>query len=165
MKNQAKTSKLNKKIIRIILVLVILMISSSVILLVNSVLPKKQTSLNDIGYAFGSAKIHTNRKFTVESKKENIYNIGDYDVNVDNIHHLKFNVSIKCQNESLDTLLENKILIQNAVIETFSIYGNNYRPNTTNGKDKIKNKIKNNIDKYLSHPLVTEVYFNKFLIQ
>ncbi|MFC2074579.1 flagellar basal body-associated protein FliL [Campylobacterota bacterium] len=165
MKNQVNTNKVNKKFIKIILAVVIVMIFLSIILLVNSVLPKKQTSLNDIGYAFGNSKIHTNRKFTVESKEEHIYNIGDYDVNVDNTHHLRFNVSIKCQNDSLGTLLENKIIIQNAVIETFSIYGNNYRPNTSNGKDKIKNKIKQNIDKYLDHPLVTEVYFNKFLIQ
>ena len=139
--------------------------SSSVVLLVKTVLPKKQTSLNDIGYAFGSSKLHTNRRFTVESKEEHIYNIGDYDVNIDNTHHLRFNVSIKSQEESLDTLLNNKVLIQNAVIETFSIYGNNYRPDTTRGKEKIKKKIQENIDKYLSQPLVTEVYFNKFLIQ
>jgi flagellar basal body-associated protein FliL len=162
MKNQTKT---NKKIIRVILVIVMLIVLLSIILVVSSVLPKKQTSLNDIGYAFGSSKLHTNRKFTVESKEEHIYNIGDYDVNIDNTHHLRFNVSIKCQDEPLSTLLENKILIQNAVIETFSIYGNNYRPNTTNGKEKIKKKIRQNIDKYLDHPLVTEVYFNKFLIQ
>lgn len=165
MKKQAKTNQLNKKIIRITLVIVILMISSSVVLLVKTVLPKKQTSLNDIGYAFGNSKLHTNRRFTVESKEEHIYNIGDYDVNIDNIHHLRFNVSIKSQEESLGTLLNNKVLIQNAVIETFSIYGNNYRPDTTRGKEKIKKKIQENIDKYLSQPLVTEVYFNKFLIQ
>ncbi len=165
MKNQAKTNNVNKKIIKSILVVVIIMILLSVILLINLVIPKKQASLNDIGNAFGSSKLHTNRKFTVESKKEHIYNIGDYDVNIDNTHHLRFNVSIKCQDESLSNLLENKILIQNAVIETFSIYGNNYRPNTTDGKEKIKKKIKQNIDKYLDQPLVTEVYFNKFLIQ
>ncbi len=163
MKNQAK--KINKKIIRATLASVILMILVSIGLLVNSVLPKKQTSLNNIGYAFGSSKIQTSRKFMVESKEEHIYNIGDYDVNIDNTHHLRFNVSIKCLDESLNTLLENKILIQNAVIETFSIYGNNYRPNTVDGKNKIKNKIKQNIDKYLDHPLVAEVYFNKFLIR
>ncbi len=121
--------------------------------------------MDSLGFAFGSASIETNRKFTVESKQDNIYNIGDYDVNIDNTHHLRFNVSISCQDECLGTLLKNKIIIQNAVIETFSIYGNNYRPNTSDGKKKIKNKIQQNINNYLGSPLITEVYFNKFLIR
>ena len=157
--------KPNKKFIKISLLLVILIIVTSIILLASSLLPEKKSSLNQLGYAFGNNGIERQRRFQIESDEENIYNLGEYRVNISSENYLTFNLSIKCEHEAFKTLQENKILVQNAVIETFSMYGDYYFPNTASGKEKIKRKIKENISRSLGHSLATDVYFNKFLIQ
>ncbi len=165
MKKKSNPIKPNKKIIKISLFLIILIIVTSIILLASSLLPQKKSSLNQLGYAFGNNSIKAQRRFQVESHEKNIYNLGEYRVNISSENYLTFNLSIKCNQKAFATLQENKILVQNAVIETFSMYGDYYFPDTVSGKEKIKRKIKENISNSLGHPLVTDVYFNKFLIQ
>ncbi len=165
MKNKSNPIKPNKKLIKISLLLVVLIIVISIIFLTNSLIPKKKSSLDQIGYTFGNNSIAKQRRFQVESQEDNIYNLGDYRVNISSENYLTFNLSIKCDHKAFTTLQENRILVQNAVIETFSMYGDYYFPDTAPGKAKIKRKIKENISKSLGYPLATDVYFNKFLIQ
>lgn len=157
--------KPNKKIIRSILFIVLFLILFSIILLITSALPKKRSSLESIGYSFGSNSLESHRRFHLESKEENIYNLGEYRVNISNDKLLIFNLSVKCQDDAFKTLQKNDILVQHSVIESFSMYGNNYLPDTLKGKQKIKQKIKANIYKNLKNAIVKEVYFNKFLIR
>ncbi len=165
MKKKSNPIKPNKKIIQTSLAIVAFILLISIILLVSSLLPKKKSSLDQLGYTFGNSSIETQRRFQIESQEENIYNLGEYKVNISSNNYLILNLSVKCQEESFSLLQQHKILIQNAVIETFSMYGDNYFPDTPKGKETIKRKIKENISKHLGCPLVTDVYFNKFLIR
>ncbi len=165
MSKKTKSTKINKKILKTSLALTIFILFSSVIILMSSLLNTKKSSLQDLGYTFSKSGNTTPRKFKVESEEESIYNLGEYRVNLNARNYLTFDLSVKCPDESFHTLLENNILIQNAVLDTFSTYGEIYMPNTVSGKERIKKKIKQNIYDAFGHSLIEEVYFNKYLIR
>lgn len=164
MKKKPNPAKINKNITKIILSLVVLILFITIILIVNSLLPKKKSSLENIGYTFAKSHHDLDRRFTIESRKESIINLGEYRVNITPNKLLSFNLSVKCTDDSYTTLLENNILIQNAVISAFDMYGGIHFLNTTSGKDHLKSKIQQNIYDALGKSLVEEVYFNKYLI-
>jgi len=161
MKSKPNPVKTNKNFIKAGVILIVLVLFLSIILLLGSSLSEKRSSLENVGYLFD----RSHRNFTLESPQEGIYNLGEYQVNISSDKLLVLNLSIKCAQDSFHTLLSNKVVIQNAVIDAFSIYGGIHFPNTTSGKENIKKKITQNIYESLGYPLVEEVYFNKFIIQ
>ena len=165
MRNTPNPVKINKKIIKISLIFIIFIIFFSIILLMSNLLPKEKSSLENVGYTFGNADSHMHRKFKVESEDEGLYNIGEYKVNLSTSKYLTLDLSIKCAKDSFSLLLKNKILIQNAVIDTFATYGSIYLPNTSTGKERLKIKIKQKINDAFVDNLIEEVYFNKYLIR
>ena len=164
MKKKPNSVKINKNIIRIILLLVVLLVFITLLFVVNSLLDKKQPSLDNIGYVFSKSHSDLHRKIIIESKDEGIFNLGEYRVNITPNKLLTFNLSIKCPVDSYTTLLKNDIVLQNAVIDAFHMYGGIHYLNTPSGKDKLKRKIKQNMYEALGKPLVKELYFNKYLI-
>jgi flagellar basal body-associated protein FliL len=164
MKNKTNPAKIDKKIIRFILAAVVLVVFISIIILLNSLLNKKQSSLDNIGYSFGKSHSDLHRKIIIESKDEGIFNMGEYRVNITPNRLLTLNLSIKCQNDAYTTLLKNNIALQNAVIGAFDMYGGIHFLDTPSGKDRLKSKIKQNMSDALGKPLVEEIYFNKYLI-
>ena len=164
MKNKPNPAKIPKKIIRFFLSLILLIVFITIILVLNSLLPKNKSSLNDIGHAFSKSHNNLDRRFKIESQKEGIVNLGEYKVNITANKHLTFNLSVKCSDGSYTTLLENNILIQNAVISAFDMYGGIHFLNTPSGKAHLKNKLQQNIYNALGKSLVKEIYFNKYLI-
>ena len=165
MKNRSKSVQINKKILRVTLILITLIIFFSIILFMSTLLPKEKSSLQNVGYSFGSAETHMHRKFKVESEDEGLYNLGEYKVNLTTDRYLTLDLSVKCPQNSFDLLLRNKILIQNAVIETFATYGSIHFPDTPLGKARLKSKIRRKINDTFAQGMIEEVYFNKFLIR
>lgn len=165
MKNRPTSVRIHKKIIKISLIVVIFIIFLSIVLLMSTLLPKEKSSLENVGYSFGSANTHMHRKFKIESKEEGLYNIGEYRVNLDSNKHLTLNLSLKCTGNAFGILLKNSVLIQNAVIDTFATYGSIYLPNTLPGKERLKIKIKQKVNDAFEDELIEEVFFNKYLIR
>lgn len=165
MKTKANPIQPDKKIIKIALILVIFVIFTSIVLIMSSLLPeKKAPSLKHLGSAFSRSNSSDHREFRIESKEEGIYNLGEYKVNIDSNKLLTLNISVKCLDDASDTLFENSILIQNAVLTAFDMQGGVYHLDRVSGKERIKQRIKENIYETFGHPLVEEIYFNKFLI-
>ncbi len=145
--------------------MVIFILFLSIILFLSTLLSKEKSSMQNVGYAFGSADTHMHRKFKVESKEEGLYNIGEYRVNLNSDKHLILDLSIKCKEDSFGLVLKNSILIQNAVIDTFATYDSIYLPNTLPGKERLKVKLRQKINDAFEDRLIEEVYFNKYIIR
>jgi len=165
MKNKANPLKVKKNINKTILVLVLLILLVSVFLLILSV---SSTHKSPITYKthgksgfFSKAKRH----FNIESSQDNIYNLGEYNVNLNYNRILIINISIQTNQEAFDTLNDYNILIQSAVLDAFSDQSSLHMASTLQGKEKIKRHILANINKALHQPLVNKVYFNRFIIQ
>lgn len=165
MKNKANPLKIDKRLSRTILVLILLIIVVSILLLIFSVSSGKKAPVTFKSHGINQLFSKGHRSFSIESHQENIYNIGDYNVNLDRSRLLILNLSVKCTQESFDTLIDYNILIQNAVLEAFSDYSTLRMATTTKGKEKIKKDILENINEALHKPIVKQVYFNKFIIQ
>lgn len=164
MKNKLNPTKIDKKIIRLILIVIVLVIFITLLITLNSLLGKKKPSLDNIGYSFAKSNSDLHRKITIESKAEGIFNLGEYRVNITPDKLLTLDLSIKCTDDAYSTLLKNNILLQNAVISAFDMYGGIHFLDTPSGKDRLKDKIKQNMYEALGKPLVKEIYFKKYLI-
>lgn len=160
----ASNMKKKNKLTKISLVIAVLIIFLSVIVMISSFLSEKKSSFGHTGFG-KMMQIKGSRKFTIESEEEHIYNLGEYQVNLTRDKHLLLNLSVRSAEDSFEKLLENKIVVQNAVIEAFSTYGGIAMPTTAAGKNSIKNKIMQNINESPASPMIEEVYFNKFIIQ
>ena len=165
MGNKTNPLKTNKNLNKTVLILVALIIIVSIALLLFSASSGKKSSA--VYKTHGSNKLsgQSHRRFSIESNPDNIYNIGDYTVNLDRRRMLILNISLKCTEESFETFTDYNILVQNAVLEAFSDYNSLRLATTSKGKDKIKKDILNNINSSLHEPIVKEIYFNKFIIQ
>lgn len=165
MKNKRNPLKIKKTLTRNVLILVILIVLISILLLIFSLSSGKKSSVTYKTHNnnYLTSKIH--RRFSVESNKENIYNLGDYNVNLNQRKHLILNISVQCTQDSFKILVQNNIIIQNAVLEAFANYSSIYMASTNEGKEQIKRHILGNINNALHEPIVTQIYFNKFIIQ
>ncbi len=165
MKKTQYFNKIKKNITKIALVFILVIIFISLILFMASLASKKESSLQNIGRIFDTSNSNAHRKFKIESEKEYIYNIGEYQVNLDRHKHLVFNLSIKCKYNAFHTIIEKNILIQNAVLDSFSTYNSIGIPYTSYGHEYVKKKIKEHLIKVFQEPIIEEIYFNKFIIQ
>jgi len=165
MKQKSNPLKINKGLQKAILGLVLIIIVVSILLFAFSLGSSKKANVQY--KSFGSNKFSSkgHRSFNIESAEENIYNLGQYEVNLNRRKLLILNLSIQCNEEAFETIQEKNILIQNAVIQTFADYGSMTMATSPKGKDKIKKNILDNINNSLHKPLVTQVYFNTFIIQ
>ena len=166
MKKKSNPLKVKKKITRNILILVILIVVVSILLLIFSLSSGKKSSVSyksHINKNYLTSK--SSRHFSVESSDEKIYNLGDYNVNLNSRKLLILNISVQCTKDSFDTLTENDIIIQNAVLDAFSNYSSVYTATTNEGKEQMKEHILENINTAVHEPLITKIYFNKFIIQ
>jgi len=165
MRNKPNPLKVKKSISKIILLFVIFILTLSIILLLLSLESNHDNSSRYKSYGSSKYSSQFHRHITIESIQDKIYNLGQYEVNLNAQRLLVLNISIQCTSEAFEFLQDNTIIVQNAVIETFSSYGSIAMANTEEGKRKIKQRLLNNINKGLHKPLVSEIYFNKFIIQ
>ena len=165
MKNKANPLKTTKGLNKTILALVLLIVLVSILLLIFSVSSGKKSPVSYKSHGINNFFDKSHRNFSVESSQDNIYNIGDYNVNLDRSRLLILNISIKSTQESFDTVTDYNILIQNAVLEAFADYSSLRMATTNKGKEKIKKDIMTNINQSLPEPIIKEIYFNKFIIQ
>jgi len=154
---------MKKKINKLFLIILILIMAFSLFIIVSSVLSKQGASASF--ESFGSFATGKKRGFSIESKENNVYNIGNYEVNLNSDKLLIIDLSIQSEKDSYKNILEHNIVIQNAVLDAFSNYETTYSAITPQGKKHIKKHIKDNINKTLSDAPIKEVYFNKFIIQ
>jgi len=153
-----------KKMNKIVLVIGVLIMAIAAFIIVSSSLGKKGSSASFESFGnISSGK--TNRNFSVESSENNIYNIGYYEVNLDSNQLLIIDLSIQSEKDDYEKIRENKIFIQNAVLDAFSDYSSNGSAITPLGKNMIKKHIKDNINKSHSGTVIKQVYFNKFIVQ
>lgn len=157
--------RISKKIIKLSLILIVIILFLSIILLMSTLSSKDASSLEGARSAFGNADTKTHRKFKIESEEEGLYNIGEYQVNLNSDQYLVLNLSVKCTKGSFEILQKNSVLIQNAVIDTFATYDSIYLPNTVPGKERLKQKLKQKINSAFEKQQIEEVYFNKYLIR
>lgn len=157
--------RISKKIIKLSLILIVLILFLSIILLMSTLSSKDASSLEGARSIFGNADTQTHRKFKIESEEEGLYNIGEYQVNLNSDQYLVLNLSVKCTEGSFGILQKNSVLIQNAVIDTFATYDSIYLPNTVPGKERLKQKLKQKINSAFEKQQIEEVYFNKYLIR
>jgi len=165
MKSKANPLKPRKNLNKTILILVLLIILVSILLLIFSASSGKKSSTVYKTHGSNKLSAQSHRRFSIESNQDNIYNIGDYTVNLDRNRMLILNISVKCTQESFETFTDYNILVQNAVLEAFSDYSTLRLATTTKGKERIKKDILNNINNSLHEPIVKQIYFNKFIIQ
>ena len=163
MTNRKNPLKIQKNLIRTILLFVGLIFIFTIILFAYSALSEKKTSVKYKNTSFLQQQVH--RRFQIESTEDKIYNLGEYQVNLTANKFLILDLSVNCAKESYDTFLDNNILIQNAVLEAFSTYGDIPMPTSRSGKETIKKRLIKNINDSLRENLVQEIYFKKYLIQ
>jgi len=159
------TLKIDKRFNRTVLILVAFIILVSISLLLFSVSSKKKSAVVYKTQGKQNLFAQSKRNFSVESIEDNIYNLGDYTVNLDYHRMLILNISVKSQHNAFETLQDYKILVQNAVIEAFSDQKALRMATSNKGKDKISKDIQNNINTALPQAKIEEVYFNTFIVQ
>ena len=166
MKRKSNPLRINKNINKSILIFVMLIFFISILLFVSSLSSKKKNSVSYKNFGQRVLPSSVTRRSSVESAQENTYNIGDYEVNLTPYRRLKLNISVQSNDESFQTLTDNNILVQNAVLEAFGNYSSIHKAGSVKGKEKIKKHIKDNINNSLPQaPIIEKVYFNKFLIR
>jgi len=165
MKNKRNPLKINKTIQRGILLFVIFILVLSIFILILSLFSDKRLNLKPRSYVSGQFSNLMHRHFIIESEAEHLYNLGEYQVNLNTNKILIINLSIQAYSESFELLNDHSIIVQNAVIETFANQHSMYIAQTKGGKEKIKKELLKNINNSLHKPLVAKIYFNKFLIQ
>ena len=165
MKSKANPLKPRKSLNKTILVLIVLIIFVTILLLIFSMSSGKKSSVAYKTLGSNQLSAQSHRRFSIESSQDQIYNIGDYTVNLDRNRMLILNISIKCEKESFETLVDYNVIVQNAVLEAFSDQSKLRMATTNKGKERIKKDIESNINMSLHQPIVKEVYFTKYIIQ
>lgn len=162
MNNETNPLKIKKNI----LVFIFFIFIVAILLFIFSVNSNRKTSASSYK-VLGSNKFESKqqRHFSIESRQDKIYNIGDYTVNLDRNRMLRLNVSVRCNQESFQTFVDYDILVQNAVLDSFADCRKLRMATTKKGKEKIKQDIELNINKSLHQHIVDEVFFTKFIIQ
>ena len=117
MKHRPNPLKIKKSIHKTILLLVLLIIIVSILLLGFSLVSSKKTKVKYKGFGNIQLLSKAHRRFSVESREEKIYNIGQYEVNLNRNKLLIFNLSLQCSEEAFDVLQDKNILIQNRIIK------------------------------------------------
>jgi len=164
-KSHANPLKPKKSVNKIVLAAVIFIIIFSIALLVSGTSSKKSSSVSYLGsgmHAFGKS---SSRMFIVESEEDNVYYLGEYVVNLTHNTKLLFQLSVKCKEDSFDTMRDSSILVQNAVLEVFASTGSLRSPRTPKGKEALKEKLVKQINSYVGSGVVEEIYFKKYIIQ
>lgn len=129
----------------------------------------KAVKRNDMPISKSKQKFTKSRRYSnkVEVFSNGIVSLGDFMINIADSRKLIANISVKYNNDEKwydlshesDEMQAKSIVLRNAVIN--ALYGVTAETNS----DKIKDKIKYNLNGYLSTGKVEEVYFNKFIIQ
>jgi len=124
---------------------------------------------SDMSISKSKQKFAKSRRYSneVEVFSNGMVSLGDFIINIADSRKLVANISVKYSNDEKwydlshesDEMQEKSIVLRNAVIN--ALYGVTAETNS----DKIKDKIKHNLNGYLSTGKVEEVYFNKFIIQ
>lgn len=100
----------------------------------------------------------------IESAEAKIYRVGDFTTNLrGSTKKLILNLSLQYSHDDVPTELKSKNpMIRNAVISTCS---DAQYLQSRHGKDLLKENLKRDLNKIISDGEITDVYFNRFLIQ
>ena len=163
--NQTKRDVLKNIIITIILIVVVLLLILGVQNSDFSKLKKYNISKSQGGF-FGSKA----DSVEVSIVNKNQVNLGDFVFNVAENRKLIANISIIHKPKNSANLIDNAsdefikkgTFLRDATINAM-LESKNFEMNVNN--NKIKDNIKNRLNKNLENSVVEEVYFNKFIIQ
>ena len=110
--------------------------------------------------------IASQRKYSVaiEEQDNGMLNLGDFTMNLSDGSKLVANISVDYKNNNYfssekEDMISKSGVLRNAVIK--AIQGSNIHRNN----DDVKEKIKENLNKYLTDGEVKHIYFNRFIIQ
>lgn len=101
----------------------------------------------------------------LESEDAQIYRIGDFTINVRGKSQQKviLNLSVQYGNSDVPKELESKNpVIRNAIISTVS---DAQYLQSRSGKELLKERLKDDLNQVVGSGEITDVYFNRFLIQ
>lgn len=131
---------------------------------------KKYDEEKALGEALKNKQTFANSRYyqmmgRLESSDAKIFRIGDFTVNVrgSNKQKLVMNISVQYSDSDLPSELQDKNpLVRNAII---SVTSDAQYIKSMRGKELLKENIKKELNALLSEGEITDVYFNRFLIQ
>jgi flagellar basal body-associated protein FliL len=131
---------------------------------------KKYDEEKALGEALKHKQAFANNRYyqmmgCIESADAQIFRIGDFTVNVRgyNQQKLVLNISVQYSNSALPAELQDKNpLVRNAII---AVTSDAQYIKSMRGKELLKENLKRELNTLLSEGEITEVYFNRFLIQ
>ncbi|WP_324170567.1 flagellar basal body-associated FliL family protein [Sulfurimonas sp.] len=116
-------------------------------------------------------KIAKERRYSTRVKIKNgsMVTLGDFSINISRGKILTTNISLKYKNNKSNNFLntnnvENEIIEKGAILRSSVINIISHNKNATVSNNKMKNKIVEDINNYLSDGEVEDIYFNKFII-
>ena len=104
----------------------------------------------------------------VESTGEGMMSLGDFTMNLSNNRILTTNISLKYRDKDDSWLSSGKTkkeMLQKSVVLRNSVINAMYSSEARSNNEKIKEAIREDLNRHLSNGEVEEIYFNKFIIQ
>ena len=126
--------------------------------------PRKDMPISKEKQRYAAARYYTT---AVEVKDNGMISLGDFTMSLSNGKVLTANISVQYKNNSnwfAKAKEESDIVSKSGVLRNSVINAIHGTSASTNSQD-VKDRIKQNLNQYLSDGEVEEVYFNKFIIQ